>query len=282
MEPIDIAIVVVYLGVVAALGVYFSRRQKTTEDYFLAGRNIPGWVVAFSLATAFLSGWDVVSVIVILGAVTVLYTLVGGVQAVVWTDVIQGIFLVGGGLLCVALILFGSDVEATDVISRAWDGGKFEIGRWQWNTTENNQWMFIVGSVFIWLQGFTCNQNNVQRYLIARSDKEAVRGAIMGVAACIPVWLLFMVLGRCVGSSIHSSGAAVDKDCKCIARRIFDNNGHDHYRGNIGPVRLRSAVRLDDDERSLHGNCGLCAVYGLGHADTSQATIQRHTGSGPW
>ncbi len=49
MEPIDLAIVVVYLGFVAMLGLYFSRRQKTTEDYFLAGRNIPGWVVGFSI-----------------------------------------------------------------------------------------------------------------------------------------------------------------------------------------------------------------------------------------
>ena len=49
MAPIDTSIVVVYLSGVALLGVYFSRRQKTTEDYFLAARSVPGWVVAFSI-----------------------------------------------------------------------------------------------------------------------------------------------------------------------------------------------------------------------------------------
>lgn len=49
MHPIDVAIVVLYLGFIAGLGLYFARRQKSTEDYFLAGRNVPGWVVAFSI-----------------------------------------------------------------------------------------------------------------------------------------------------------------------------------------------------------------------------------------
>mgnify|MGYP003325940224 CR=1 FL=1 len=116
-----------------------------------------------ALATALLTGWDVTGVILILGAVTVLYTLIGGIQAVVWTDVIQGVFLVGGGLLCILLILFGSDASPSQIFDAAWEGGKFEIGRWQWDATQNNQWLLIIGSVVVWLQAFCCNQHNVQR-----------------------------------------------------------------------------------------------------------------------
>ena len=61
-------------------------------------------------------------VIIVLGAVTVSYTLIGGIYAVVWTDVIQGIFLIGGGLLCIALIVFGSDAGPTEIVSHAWEG----------------------------------------------------------------------------------------------------------------------------------------------------------------
>ena len=49
MGIIEITVIVVYLGILGILGLYFSRRQKTTEDYFLAGRNLPGWVVGFSI-----------------------------------------------------------------------------------------------------------------------------------------------------------------------------------------------------------------------------------------
>ena len=347
MTPIDTSIVVVYLSGVALLGVYFSRRQKTTEDYFLAARNIPGWVVAFSilgticgsatfvghpgnvfhenmylipahviplvvmvllarrivvfyrrtvrmtayeyleqrfgylaraygaatflvsrvsdvsvtyyflaLATALLTGWDVNGVILILGAVTVLYTLVGGIQAVVWTDVIQGIFLVGGGLLCIVLILFGSDAGAGEIVTAAWDGGKFEIGRWQWDATENNQWLFIIGSIFVWLQAFSCNQHNVQRYLLARSDKEAIRGAVMGAAACVPVWLLFMLLGALLWSYYQFSGEAIPPEVMAVKDRIVPYFVSTHFpvglKGMVLAALIAAAMSsLDSDLNSL-------------------------------
>lgn len=312
MAALDITIVVFYLASVASLGIYFSRRQKSTEDYFLAGRNVPGWIVSFSflgticgsatfighpgtvfhenmylipahvaplvvmlflaryivrfyrhnvrmtsyeylekrfgflargygaltflvsramdvsvtyyflaLATAFLTGWDVIKVILILGIITIIYTLVGGIQAVVWTDVIQAIFLVGGGLLCVGLILFGSNISPEEIIDNAWTAGKFNIDRWQWDETENNQWLFIVGSIVVWLQAFFCSQNNVQRYLLARSDREAEKGATMGVAACLPVWFLFMLIGALLWSYYQFSAELVPAEVMNVKDRIL-------------------------------------------------------------
>ena len=347
MAPIDTAIVVVYLSGVALLGVYFSRRQKTTEDYFLAARSVPGWVVAFSilgticgsatfvghpgnvfhdnmflipahliplivmlllarrivlfyrrsvrmtayeyleqrfgyparaygaatflvsrvadvsvtyyflaLATALLTGWDVTGVILILGAVTVLYTLIGGIQAVVWTDVVQGIFLVGGGLLCVLLILFGSDAGPSQILAAAWEGGKFEIDRWQWDATENNQWLLIIGSVFVWLQAFCCNQHNVQRYLLARSDREAVRGAVMGAAACVPVWLLFMLLGALLWSYYQFSAEAVPPEVMAVKDRIVPYFVSTHFPAGLKGLVLAALIAaamssLDSDLNAL-------------------------------
>ena len=49
VNTLDITIVVAYLGVIGLLGIYLSRRQKTTDDYFLAGRRVPGWIVGFSV-----------------------------------------------------------------------------------------------------------------------------------------------------------------------------------------------------------------------------------------
>ena len=311
MEPLDLAIVIAYLGFVALLGLYFSRRQKTTQDYFLAGRNIPGWVVGFSilgtivssatfvghpgnvfhknmylvpfhivplfvmlfvarylvifyrrtlrmtayaylekrfgyparaygagtfllsrvtdvsvtyyflaLATAFLTGWDVAAVISLLGVVTVLYTLIGGIQAVVWSDVIQGTLLIGGGILCIGIVLFQSPVGPAEVFSRAWEGGKFEIGRWNFSLRENNQWFYLLGGMFVWVQSFACGQNNVQRYLVARSDRDAVRGATIGAFACVPVWLLFMLLGALLWSYYQISTQALPAEVMEVQDRI--------------------------------------------------------------
>ena len=55
MTPVDIAVVVLYLSLVSGLGLYFARRQRSTEDYFLAGRSVPGWIVGFSLMATVVS-----------------------------------------------------------------------------------------------------------------------------------------------------------------------------------------------------------------------------------
>ena len=347
VSPIDTSIVVVYLSGVALLGVYFSRRQKTTEDYFLAARSVPGWVVAFSilgticgsatfvghpgnvfhdnmflipahlvplivmlllarrivvfyrhnvrmtayeyleqrfgyparaygaatflvsrvadvsvtyyflaLATAVLTGWGVTGVILILGAVTVLYTLIGGIQAVVWTDVVQGIFLVGGGLLCILLILFGSDAAPSQILAAAWEGGKFEIDRWQWDAAQNNQWLLILGSIVAWLQSFCCNQHNVQRYLLARSDREAVRGAVMGAGACVPVWLLFMLLGALLWSYYQFSAEVVPPEVMAVKDRIVPHFVSTQFPAGLKGMVLAALIAaamssLDSDLNSL-------------------------------
>src|ERR1043165_1255517 len=55
MNPVDWIIVVGYLGVVFGIGIYCSRNQKTTEDFFLAGKNVPGWVVIFAIVGTMIS-----------------------------------------------------------------------------------------------------------------------------------------------------------------------------------------------------------------------------------
>jgi SSS family solute:Na+ symporter len=173
-----------------------------------------------AIAAAYLTGWDVGAVILVLGIITVLYTLLGGIQAVVWTDVIQGLLLIGGGLLCIAIVLLQSTVEPTEVIARAWEGGKFEIDRWEFNLFENNQWFYIIGSVVIWVQSFACGQNNVQRNLLARFDKDAVQGAYLGAAACLPVWLLFMLVGALLWSFYQIRAEQLPQDVIEIQDRI--------------------------------------------------------------
>ena len=83
-----------YLARVYGSGTFlFSRVADVSVTYYF-----------LSLATAYLTGWNVFGVILVLGTITVVYTVVGGIEAVVWTDVLQGVFMIGGGLLCVFFI----------------------------------------------------------------------------------------------------------------------------------------------------------------------------------
>ena len=151
-----------------------------------------------AIAIAFLTEWDIWWVILGIGLGTLLYTLVGGIGAVAWTDVIQGVLLVGGGILCLLMVLFTLPVCASQILSTAWQGGKFSWGNWEFSLLQNNVWLYLIGGSIWALQAFCTDQNMVQRYLLARSDREAKRAALAGISACLPVWLLFMLLGACL------------------------------------------------------------------------------------
>ena len=80
------------------------------------------YVVALALVP--LTGWDIKSIIVVTGILVTAYTLIGGIEAVIWTDVVQSIVLVGGALLC-AFVLWFSGPGLFDVAA---ENGKFSLG----------------------------------------------------------------------------------------------------------------------------------------------------------
>jgi SSS family solute:Na+ symporter len=286
VSPIAIAVVLVYLTGVFLIGVYFSRRQDSTTQYFLGGRRLPGWAVAFSLlatitgsttfvghpgevfrthmwafplhlmlivviipialfvvpfyrrilkmsvygylerrfgyparvygglafifsrivdmsatfyfvaiAVTMLTGWDIGLVIVVVGIVTICYTYLGGITAVVWTDVMQGIVLIGSGLILLGYLLLAPDAPPGGLVAAAWRGGKFSWGDWGFSWFQDNVWVFLVLGLLWALQRYAVDQHMVQRYLIARSDREAQRAAYVGGTATFAVWVIFWTIG---------------------------------------------------------------------------------------
>jgi SSS family solute:Na+ symporter len=139
-------------------------------------------------------------VILVLGIMVVTYTLLGGIEAVIWCDVIQGLLLMGGGLICVAVLLFKPDEGAAAVLSRAWDSGKISFGPFDWSFVKLTFWVMAINGVFYAIQKYGTDQTIVQRYLTAGSDKKAVRASLIGVLLCVPVWTLFIFIGTLVWS----------------------------------------------------------------------------------
>ena len=73
-------------------------------------------------------GWDIRTVIIVTGLVVMIYSTLGGLQAVVWTDAIQGLVLIGGALASVIVILGGMPEGAGQVFSIAAESHKFSLG----------------------------------------------------------------------------------------------------------------------------------------------------------
>ena len=297
MRALDIAVIALYMVGLVSIGLYFSRRQKTTEDYFVAKRSIPGWAMGLSLLATIITsvtfiaypgsayagdwsllipgimfvvvlgligfivipfyrhvvhmsayeyfgrrfgtgvrlyssfafaighfskmgfvfyllaltlsgmtGWPIDRVIVFTAVVTIFYTMLGGVEAVVWSDVVQGFVLWLGILVSIGFLLFLPAVGPHAVLSDAWSHGKMSLGSTSLRFDKATIIVLAIYGFFFYVQKYTADQTVVQRYLIARTDRSALRGISLGAALCLPVWTAFMLIGSLLWSFYRVTG----------------------------------------------------------------------------
>src|SRR5690606_27602287 len=127
-----------------------------------------------------LLGWDINTIIIVTGILVMLYSMMGGIQAVVWTDAIQGIVLIGGAIACLAVLIFSVPGGPAEVFEIASAHDKFSLGSFDLNLTESTFWVILIYGLFINLQNFGIDQNYVQRYITAKSEKDAVFSTWLG------------------------------------------------------------------------------------------------------
>ena len=129
-----------------------------------------------------------------MGVLATVYTALGGISAVVWTDVLQVVVLIGGAAWCLSYSLMevGGIAEMWTVASAE---GKADIFHWEWSTTDMVGWIVIVGFFFTNLVPYTTDQTVVQRYLTTKDEREARRSLWLNFAMTLPTSLLFYLLG---------------------------------------------------------------------------------------
>lgn len=140
-------------------------------------------------------GWNIVIIIVVTGLAVMVYSLLGGIQAVVWTDAIQGIIMISGAILCVIFILFSMPEGPGQMFDIAMEHNKFSLGSFSLSLTESTFWVVLIYGIFINLQNYGIDQNYVQRYMASKSDREAKRSAFFGGMLYIPVSMVFFLIG---------------------------------------------------------------------------------------
>lgn len=148
-----------------------------------------------ALALVPLTGWDIRAIILVAGAVIIVYPLVGGTEAVVWTGVVQALVLVGGALAAVAVILFQMPGGASGIFTVAAAHDKFSLGSLGGGLGRSTFWVVLVYGLVINLQNFGIDQSYVQRYVTAKSDAAAARSVWVGALLYLPVGAAFFFIG---------------------------------------------------------------------------------------
>ncbi len=179
----------------------FDAKTRTlTSLLFLVSRGMSCGVIVAAPAVilSIVLGWNLTLTVLAIGVPTALYTMVGGVQAVTWTDVKQMAVIVGGVLAAVVILVMSlpGDVGVGQALHLAGATGRLESIDFSFRLDETYTfWSGMLGGLFLMLSYFGCDQSQVQRYLTARSINEGRDSLMMSAFAKIPLQALILLTG---------------------------------------------------------------------------------------
>jgi len=148
-----------------------------------------------SLALNIVTGMDVFLCIALMGIVSLFYTMLGGLEAVIWTDVLQVIILLSGAFLALVLMVQAIDGGAAAVLAAAVENRKFNILDWRMTLREPSVWVMLIGGLFTNLTTYGTDQTMVQRYIATKTERESRRGVWTNAWLAVPSTILFFSIG---------------------------------------------------------------------------------------
>lgn len=148
-----------------------------------------------SLALTTVTGIDIYTCIILMGVITVIYCTMGGVEAVVWGDVVQGIVLMGGALLAAIFLVSGTEGGWDTMMQISIDNEKFKIFDWSLDFSKATIWVVVLGGLANNLISYSSDQTVIQRYLTTKDETSAKRSIILNGFLSIVVSVLFYFIG---------------------------------------------------------------------------------------
>lgn len=292
LGTIDIAILLLYSCVLIGMGVYYSRKCRTAEQFMVADRTIPAWAAGLAVMSAYTSSisyiatpgkafdsnwhpiifalcifpvawlvckyvvpyyrrtklisvyafleerlgawgriyaalafvlymigrvavilylasllldtfvpWNIAVVIIVIGLITIVYTLLGGMEAVIWTDVMQSIIMIAGILFCAVSLSIAVFSGPEPLIQAAIDNHKFSFGSLKFTLTSQEHlfnrtvWVMIIYGVTEALRSLLADQNYVQKYCSVPTERDAKRSVWIAMLIYIPLTAIFLYIG---------------------------------------------------------------------------------------
>ena len=292
LGTIDIAILLLYSCVLIGMGVYYSRKCRTAEQFMVADRTIPAWAAGLAVMSAYTSSisyiatpgkafdsnwhpiifalcifpvawlackyvvpyyrrtklisvyafleerlgawgriyaafafvlymigrvavilylasllldtfvpWNIAIVIIFIGFITIVYTLLGGMEAVIWTDVMQSIIMIAGILFCAVSLSIAVFSGPEPLIQAAIDNNKFSFGSLKFTLASQEHlfnrtvWVMIIYGVSEALRSLLADQNYVQKYCSVPTERDAKRSVWIAMLIYIPLTAIFLYIG---------------------------------------------------------------------------------------
>ncbi|HEX7120754.1 MAG TPA: sodium:solute symporter [Gemmatimonadaceae bacterium] len=175
-----------------------AKTRSLTSLLFLVSRGLGAGTILSAPAVVFsaIFGWPIAWSVALIGIPTVIYTMIGGVQAVTWADVKQMVLIVSALLLIVVVLLVRLPVSPDEALTVAGATGRLQVFDFSVTATETYTfWSGIIGGTFLMLSYFGTDQSQVQRYLTARSVDEARSSLLMSAYWKIPLQALILLIG---------------------------------------------------------------------------------------
>lgn len=152
-----------------------------------------------SLTLQALTGFDMSLIMVVTGICIIFYTVLGGLEAVIWTEVVQGVLLTIGALIIIGMLVFSIPGGVSTIVDIGVRDDKFSLGSFSLTDFSSTTfWVIMLYGIFINLTNFGMDQNYVQRYHAAKSENEAAKSVWLCVWLYLPISLLFFIIGVCL------------------------------------------------------------------------------------
>jgi len=132
-----------------------------------------------------------------------------------------------GVVVVIGVLLYIMPGGASAAFHLASEKNKFSLGSFDFDLTSNgNFWVMLLYGAFWYLQKYAADQTLVQRYLVAKSDRDALKGVALGAFLCVPAWTAFMLVGTLLWAYHQLSGEILpahllDAHGKVIADEVF-------------------------------------------------------------
>jgi len=175
-----------------------AKTRSFTSLLFLLSRGMScGTIIAApSVVLSSIFGWDLGWCVALIGIPTVLYTVLGGVQAVAWADVKQMFVIAGAMFAIITMLIVRMPIPLDDALHIAGAAGRLQVFDFSFDLSKTYTfWSGILGGTFLMLSYFGTDQSQVQRYLAAKSVDEARSSLLMSAYWKIPLQALILLTG---------------------------------------------------------------------------------------
>lgn len=135
--------------------------------------------------------------VLLMGILCVMYSVAGGVEAVIWTDTVQAVVLLAGAITALGYIITGMDGGWTQWIETSLSANKLNLANWSWDprATHIGIWFVIAGSLGQNLSSYTSDQAVVQRYLTTSTQSRAAQAIWLNAILSVVATILFFAIG---------------------------------------------------------------------------------------